>query len=359
MAERIEDYALLGDCHTAALVGCGGSVDWLCLPRFDSGACFASLLGTPSHGRWDIRPVGPVQARRRRYLDGTLVLETEHETAEGSVAVIDFMPIRDVEPNLVRIVEGRRGKVPLRMELVIRFDYGCIVPWVQRTDGGISAVAGPDCAGPADASRPSRREPDYGGRLHRFGGRARALHPHLAPFTRAGAPAVDPETALTETTAWWREWTGRCTYDGPWREAVLRSLITLKALTYAPTGGIVAAADHVAAGATRRRAQLGLPLLLAARRHVHPLRAAQRRLRGGGWGLARLAAAGGGRHPRRPADHVRPGGRAPADGMGGGLAARLRGREAGSCGQRRLQPVPARRLRRDHGRHVPGAIRWA
>src|SRR5262245_19343835 len=145
MPLRIEDYALIGDCQTAALVGKDGSIDWLCLPRFDSGACFAALLGSPEHGRWKLAPESEIKAVRRCYRDDTLVLDTEFETAEGTVAVIDFMPARDRDPNLVRIVEGRKGLVRMKSELILRFDYGSIVPWVHRTDCGISAIAGPDC----------------------------------------------------------------------------------------------------------------------------------------------------------------------------------------------------------------------
>src|SRR5947209_1457591 len=144
MPALIEDYAMIGDGHTAALIARDGSVDWLCWPRFDSGACFSALLGTPEHGRWLLAPAAPVRACRRHYRPGTLVLETEYETDEGVVAVIDCMPVRSQAPNLVRMVEGRRGQVRMRMELVIRFDYGSIVPWVQRVEGGISAIAGPD-----------------------------------------------------------------------------------------------------------------------------------------------------------------------------------------------------------------------
>src|SRR5437588_1292637 len=144
MPARIEDYALIGDCHTAALVARDGSIDWLCLPRFDSGACFAALLGGPEHGRWLLAPRGEVRAIRRRYRQDTLVLETEFETAEGVVAVVDCMPGRGRCPHLVRLVEGRRGQVPLRTELIIRFDYGSVVPWVQRTEDGIRAIAGPE-----------------------------------------------------------------------------------------------------------------------------------------------------------------------------------------------------------------------
>src|SRR4051812_42642423 len=144
MPLRIEDYALIGDCQTAALVGKDGSIDWLCLPRFDSGAVFAALLGGPEHGRWKIAPTGAIKAVRRHYRDDTLVLDTEFETSEGTVAVIDFMPARDRDPNLVRLVEGRRGRVRVHSELILRFDYGSTVPWVHRTDCGISATAGPD-----------------------------------------------------------------------------------------------------------------------------------------------------------------------------------------------------------------------
>ncbi|HEY1186113.1 MAG TPA: trehalase-like domain-containing protein, partial [Gemmata sp.] len=143
MGLRIEDYALIGDCQTAALVGNDGSIDWLCLPRFDSDACFAALLGGPENGRWRIAPRATVRTVRRRYRGPTLVLETEFETAEGTVAVTDFMPVREREPDVVRIVEGRRGVVPMRMELTARFDYGSVVPWVRRTADGLSAIAGP------------------------------------------------------------------------------------------------------------------------------------------------------------------------------------------------------------------------
>ena len=144
MPQKIEDYALIGDCHTAALVGRDGSIDWLCLPRFDSPACFAALLGAPEHGRWILSPVGEVRRTARRYREGTLILETDFETDEGTVTIIDCMPPRSEEPDLVRMVVGRRGTVSMRMQLIIRFDYGSIVPWVRRIEGGISAVAGPD-----------------------------------------------------------------------------------------------------------------------------------------------------------------------------------------------------------------------
>jgi GH15 family glucan-1,4-alpha-glucosidase len=242
MSVLIEDYALIGDCYTAALVSRAGSIDWLCLPRFDSGACFAALLGTPEHGRWLLAPAGEVRSSRRRYRDGTLVLETDYETSDGAATVIDCMPIRSEAPNLVRVVEGKRGQVRMRMELAIRFDYGSIVPWVQRTDAGISAIAGPDrllLITPA----PLRGEglttvADFSiseGQRLSF---TLIWHPSHQEMP---AP-VDPWWAILETEKWWRDWSNQCTYRGEWRDAVVRSLITLKALTFAPTGGIVAAA---------------------------------------------------------------------------------------------------------------------
>jgi GH15 family glucan-1,4-alpha-glucosidase len=241
MPSRIEDYALVGDCQTAALVARDGSIDWLCLPRFDSGACFAALLGTPEHGRWLVAPATEVRAVRRQYRDGTLVLETEFETDDATVAVIDSMPIRSQVADLVRIVEGRRGQVPMRMELAMRFDYGSIVPWVQQVDGGISAIAGPDklrLITPVTLT----------GEDFKTVASFTVSEGQRIPFTLTWFPShhappepLDPEESLEWTTRWWREWSGRCQSDGRWHEPVRRSLITLKALTYAPTGGIVAA----------------------------------------------------------------------------------------------------------------------
>lgn len=239
---RLEDYALIGDTQTAALVGRDGSIDWLCLPRFDSASCFANLLGTPEHGRWSLAPVGEVRAVRRRYRGDTLVLETEFDADGGTVRVIDFMPPRQAEPDLVRVVEGVRGRVAMRSELVIAFEYGTASPWVSRHDDGrLRAVAGPDalclaCPVPVDASDhliTAELSVGAGDRL----AFTLAWHPsHLAP-----PAAVDGLAALDDSIAWWEEWAGRCRYDGEWPELVMRSLLTLKALTYAPTGGIVAA----------------------------------------------------------------------------------------------------------------------
>ena len=242
MAPRIEDYALIGDCHTAALVGRDGSIDWLCFPRFDSPACFAALLGTPQHGRWLIAPVDPVRRVTRAYRDQTLVLETTFETDTGAVTLTDCMPIRSYQPDLVRVVTGQRGKVRMRMELIARFDYGSITPWLRSEPGGIQAVGGPETlrlqtAAPlrvegwttvADFEISEREQVPF----------VLTWHPsHAAP-----PPPIDPLTAVESTAAWWRDWAARTTYKGEWREAVVRSLITLKALTYEPTGGIVAAA---------------------------------------------------------------------------------------------------------------------
>jgi GH15 family glucan-1,4-alpha-glucosidase len=238
---RIEDYALLGDTQTAALVGLNGSIDWLCFPRFDSPACFASLLGDARHGRWLLSPVGRVARTVRRYRPGTLILETEFESDAGVARFIDFMPLRDSAPDVVRIVEGLRGQVRVRMELVIRFDYGSIVPWVRTIDGVLRAVGGPD-------SLSLRTPVETRGEGLTTVADFVVSEGERVPFVLTWHPShelpmetADPERALADTEAWWKEWSGRCTHKGPWREQVLRSLITLKALTYAPTGGIMAA----------------------------------------------------------------------------------------------------------------------
>ena len=241
MPSRIEDYALIGDCLSCALIGRDGSIDWLCWPRFDSGACFAALLGGPEHGRWQIAPVGEVRPGRRRYRDDTLIVETDFETADGAVTLIDFMPPRGEAPDIVRIVEGRRGTVPMHLELIIRFDYGSIVPWVRHIDHGVSAIAGPDML------RLVTPVPLRGKDLTTVADFSVAEGQRI-PFVLTWYPSyhrepqhVAAESALADTESWWRAWSDHCTYQGPWREAVLRSLITLKAMTYAPTGGIVAA----------------------------------------------------------------------------------------------------------------------
>jgi GH15 family glucan-1,4-alpha-glucosidase len=238
---RIEDYALIGDCHTAALVSRDGSIDWLCFPRFDSPACFAALIGEADNGRWQIRPSVAVRATRRRYRGDTLILETDFECDHGAVTMIDFMPPRGSALDVVRIVQGRRGRVPMHMELVIRFDYGSIVPWVHRIEGGISALAGPDtiyCHSEVDLQGQGMST------VADFSVSEGQSVPFLLTWcqTHTSAPKVrDWRESLGETEKWWTKWAGNCTYHGEWRDAVMRSLLTLKALTYRPTGGIVAA----------------------------------------------------------------------------------------------------------------------
>jgi GH15 family glucan-1,4-alpha-glucosidase len=241
MPSRLEDYALIGDCYTAALVGRDGSIDWLCFPRFDSGACFAALLGAPQHGRWLLAPHGEARATRRRYRGNTLVLETEHETEGGAVTVIDCMPVRSQAPDLVRVVEGKRGSVRLRMELIVRFDYGSIVPWVQRIDGGISAIAGPDRLILRTATSLVNENFTTTADFTVSAGERAAFTLTWHPSYEYAPPLTDPGDAILQTERWWREWAEHCCYQGPYRDAVVRSLITLKAMTYAPTGGIVAA----------------------------------------------------------------------------------------------------------------------
>lgn len=242
MALHIENYALIGDCKTAALVGRDGSIDWLCWPRFDSPACFAALLGTPENGRWLIAPARNPIAVSRQYRPGTLILETEFQTETGNAAIIDFMPMGD-GAELVRMVVGRSGRVEFRTEIVVRFNYGATVPWVsRREDGTIDAIAGPE--------RLVLRTPAalYGEDLKTMGEfavEAGQTVPFVVSYgssSQSPPPALDPVEALVRTEADWRRWSERCPDVGPWSEAVKRSLITLKALTYAPTGGIVAAA---------------------------------------------------------------------------------------------------------------------
>lgn len=245
MSNRIEDYALIGDMQTAALVARDGSVDWLCLPRFDSPAVFAGLLGTEEHGYWRIAPLSGGQATRRRYRGDSLILESEWDTPRGAVRVIDFMPPSDEligAPTIVRIVEGISGHVPVRSETRMRFHYGKVVPWVRRhPDGRTVAVAGPDSVWlQSEAEAYGRGMTTYAdvtvgpGERHAFVLNWWPSHVD-APLT------TDAEEVLDDTERFWQDWVDRCTYRGPWRDAVVRSLITLKALTYAPTGGIVAA----------------------------------------------------------------------------------------------------------------------
>jgi GH15 family glucan-1,4-alpha-glucosidase len=242
-ATRIEDYALIGDCRSAALVSRDGSIDWLCWPRFDSPACFAALVGTPHNGRWRIAPRSPSARTRRQYRRGTMILETVFDTPEGSVALIDFMTATSGNSSLVRIVEGRSGEVAMRLDLALRFDYGSAVPWVTRLRhrAGVRAISGPDLVLLVSDV------PLFGQNLTTVG-EFTVTAGQRVPFvlshgpSHQGDPAVpDAGEALDEAEAEWAAWSARCTYQGEWREQVQRSLLTLKALTYQPTGGIVAA----------------------------------------------------------------------------------------------------------------------
>ena len=240
---RIEDYALLGDTFTAALVGRNGSIDWLCAPRFDSGACFAALLGGPENGRWRIAPIGEIRAVSRRYRDGTLILDTEFETETGAVVVTDFMPLPSTEDevDVVRIVRGLRGEVSMRLEAVFRFDYGHVVPWLRRRPYGLQAIAGPNALQLWSPVALSNENFTTAAEFTVREGQSIPFSLCWYKSHRPEPPVQHPEVLLECSARWWRDWSARCTYRGPWAEAVQRSLVTLKALTYSPTGGIVAA----------------------------------------------------------------------------------------------------------------------
>jgi len=241
MAGRIEDYAMIGDCRTAALVSRDGSIDWFCCPRFDSEACFAALLGTPEHGRWSIAPVA--QARiTRRYRRNTLVLETHFETDDGVATLIDFMPLRGRHSAIVRLVVGARGRVAMAAELILRFGYGAIVPWVSRLeDGVLRAIAGPDMVIVHTPVHLRGKDFTTVGEFTINQGDTIPFVLSYLPSHRPLPSPFDPTMAMHETETFWRDWSARCRPAGQWSEAVVRSVITLKALTYEPTGGIVAA----------------------------------------------------------------------------------------------------------------------
>jgi GH15 family glucan-1,4-alpha-glucosidase len=239
---RIEDYALIGDCGTAALVGRNGSIDWLCLPRFDSSACFAALLGKPEHGRWLIAPSDPDPKVARRYIDASLVLATTFETTAGAVELIDFFRPRHGSLDLVRLVRGLRGRVEMQVEIILRFDYGYLLPWVEQlSEGGISAIAGPE--------RVVLRTPvplvgEDMKTVGEFTIESGETVPFVMTYCASHLPPprpVDAERALHNALAFWRQWSAQCAAAGPWSDAVKRSLAVLKGLTHAPTGGIVAA----------------------------------------------------------------------------------------------------------------------
>jgi GH15 family glucan-1,4-alpha-glucosidase len=238
---KLEAYGLIGDLHTAALVGINGSIDWLCLPRFDSPACFAALLGDATHGCWRIAPVETPTQTRQTYQDATLILETEFTTSGGTARLIDFMPTGGASREVIRRVEGLRGSVDFHLALAIRLDYGSTLPWVQRSDGGISAIGGPD------ALVLKSDVPTHGEGLVTVAdftlaaGESKCFVLGWHQSHEPAPPLSDPVAALDRTRKFWTEWSGRCRYQGEWREKVVRSLLTLKALTFAPTGGIIAA----------------------------------------------------------------------------------------------------------------------
>jgi len=238
---KIEHYALIGDCQTAGLVGHDGSIDWLCLPRFDSPSCFAALLGGPEHGQWRLHPAVEPRRTHQHYRDDTLIVETEFDCGPGAVRLIDFMSLGSDAADVVRIVEGTRGTVPMEMTLTLRTDYGSTVPWVRRTDDGLIAIAGPDLL---------RLRSPVGLRNENFAtqaafsvaeGQRLAFDLTWSPSHLPEPPPLDVTGALEKTEQFWREWAGRCRFHEEWRDAVVRSALTLKALTYAPTGGLVAA----------------------------------------------------------------------------------------------------------------------
>ena len=242
MTCAIEDYALIGDCETAALVGRNGSIDWLCWPRFDSGACFAALIGTNDNGRWLMTALDPKARISRRYRDHTLILETSIETADGAATIVDFMPPRGKASDLVRLVCGMRGQLVMRTELVIRFDYGSLTPWVARLDdGSLRAIAGPDMV--VLRTPASLHGVDFKtvGEFTISAGQTIPFVLTYGPSHLPPPPRIDPAKALAETEVFWRDWASRARPAGEWSEPVIRSLITLKALTYRPSGAIVAA----------------------------------------------------------------------------------------------------------------------
>lgn len=243
MSSAIEDYALIGNLCTSALVDRTGSIDWLCLPRFDSGACFASILGNTKDGRWLLAPQDDIKQVRRKYREQTLVLETEFETESGVATVVDFMPIAEhpERVDVVRIVRGIRGQVPMRAEVILRFDYGRTIPWVRKRDYGLSAVSGPNAIALRTAVPLQNEDFTTVAEFTITEGESVPFRMTWYPSNQDEPAELDPLSTLSATEQWWRDWAGRCKCQGEWRDPVLRSLITLKALTYAPTGGIVAA----------------------------------------------------------------------------------------------------------------------
>ena len=358
MSTPLEDYALIGDCETAALVSRAGSIDWLCWPRFDSPACFAALLGGPDNGRWLIEAADPEARLTRRYRGNTLILETRIETAEGTAVLIDFMPPRGRNSDIVRLVRGERGRVRMRMELVLRFDYGRTVPWVTRMDdGALRAIAGPDLV-TLHTPAPIRGEDLK--TVAEFEVASGETMPfvlthgssHVAP-----PDAIDPEAALKATEEFWTEWASRNKSHGGWDEAVMRSLITLKALTYAPTGGLVAAPTTSLPeqlGGTRnwdyrycwlRDATLTLLAMMNAGYYDEARDWRDWLLRAAAGAPAQLQIMYGLAGERRLPEIEIP------------WLPGYENSDAGARRQRRARSTAARRLRRGDGRHASGAAR--
>src|SRR5215207_6784550 len=289
----LEDYGLIGDQQAAALVGRDGAVDWLCLPRFDSPSCFSALLGDERHGRWLVAPAGEVRTTSRRYRPGTLVLETDFETADGVVRVIDFMPRRGAgPPRLMRVVEGLRGRVPMRMELALRPDYGAIVPWLESEPDGVIATAGPDAFRLSTVLPLDLEEATIRASFVAVEGAPERLTLSWNLSYEESPPVEDADSALARTEAWWREWSGRCAYRGPLSRRGAD-------LAHRAQGDDVRddrrrdrGAHDLVAGGHRRRAELGLPLLLAARLGARARGAAGRRLHRRGARLPRFPASG-------------------------------------------------------------------
>ena len=309
MSKRIEDYGIIGNMISAALVGRDGSIDWLCLPRFDSAACFASLLGGPEHGRWLLAPQDPTCRISRRYLPGTAVLETRFETATGACTLVDFMPLTDDEEkvDVVRIVRGESGEVPMHMELVLRFNYGQAVPWVRRRDYGLSAVAGPDAVELHTAVALEGRDMKS---TARFTVREKESVPFTLSYHRSHKTphfVPDRSESLDRTISWWQEWSKRCRFDTKhhaWRDAVVRSLITLKLLTYGPTGGLVAAPTTSLPEAIGGSRNWDYRYCWLRDFSAHAVCLAQCRLSRGSRGLAAMAAACRGRPSPATSHHV-------------------------------------------------------
>ena len=345
MACPIEHYALIGDCETAALVGRTGSIDWLCWPRFDSSACFAALVGTSNNGRWLLTAADPQARIARGYRDRTLILETSIETPDGAATIVDFMPPRGDASHVVRLVCGKRGRVVMRTEFLIRFDYGSLAPWViHMEDRSLRAIAGPDLV--------VLRTPvpllnhDFKSEAS-FTVSAGETVPFVLTYGASHLPLprrIDPLKALAETEAFWRHWANQAKPAGDWSDAVMRSLITLKALTYRPTGAIAAAPTT------------SLPEKLGGTRNwdyrfcwlrdaTFTVLTDERRLLPGCFGVARVATACGRGQSPTSSDHVWHDRRAPIAGMGGALARWIRRRQAGPRRQCGLPADPNRRIR--------------